>query len=329
MIRNVVVVSDTHFGCRLALCPLDGCALDDGGEYMPSDLQRKLWAIWLEFWAWVDTELDGEPFVLVHNGDSSDGVHHNSTTQISHNLEDQGTLAVEALAPYVAKAQTYYHIRGTEAHVGKSGVEEERVAKRLGAKQNTQGQHARYDLWLDLGGHKIHFLHHVGTVSSNAYEASAVGKELSETINEAGRWGHEIPSCVVRSHRHRHIEVKVPTHKGECIAFVTAAWQLKTPFAYKVAGARVSTPQIGGSIIRLHRSGVLYTRHFVKPVERSACESVNHDRRANGGDATAGEATAGRTDKRGDRSASEVVAANGNRKATKTAHGSRANRVRR
>lgn len=328
MIRNVVVISDTHFGCRLALCPPSGCCLDDGGEYMPSDLQRRLWAIWLEFWAWVDVELDGEPFVLVHNGDSIDGVHHNSTTQISHNLEDQGTLAVETLAPYVAKAHTYYHIRGTEAHVGKSGVEEERVAKRLGAKPNAQGQHARYDLWLDLGGHMIHFLHHVGTVSSNAYEASAVGKELSETINEAGRWGHEIPSCVVRAHRHRHYEVKGPTHKGECIAFVTAAWQLKTPFAYKVAGARVSTPQIGGSIIRLHKSGVLYTRHFVKPVERSACESVNHDRRIDGGNATAGTPATGRADKLGDRADARVATGKGGKGSTPSAHPRRQDRRR-
>lgn len=283
-IRNIVVISDTHFGCRLALCPPDGASLDDGGRYMPSGLQSKLWQMWLQFWdEWLPSEIGKEPFVLVHNGDVIDGVHHSSTTQISNNLEDQGTLAVEALQEYVERAAAYYHIRGTEAHVGKSGVEEERVAKRLKAKPNKHGQFARYDLWYRMGEHYIHFLHHVGTVSSNAYEATAVGKELAETINEAGRWGHDIPSCVVRSHRHRHIEVKVPTHRGETTAFVTAAWQLKTPFAYKVAGARVSTPQIGGSLIRLHKSGVLYTRHFTNPIERSECETDNINERVGSG----------------------------------------------
>lgn len=284
MIRNIVVISDTHFGCRLALCPPGGASLDDGGEYMPSVLQQKLWSLWLFFWNnWLPSEIGDEPFILVHNGDAIDGVHHGSTTQISQNLEDQGTLAVEAMQPFVDRAAAYYHVRGTEAHVGKSGVEEERVAKRLGAKPNKQKQHARYDLWYKLGDHYINFLHHVGTVSSNAYEATAVGKELAETISESASWGHEIPSCIVRSHRHRHIEVKKPTHKGETIAFVTAAWQLKTPFAYKVAGARVSTPQIGGSLIRLHKSGVLYTRHFVQPIERSDVETFHFDIRVGRG----------------------------------------------
>ena len=93
-INNLVVVSDTHSGCRLALCPPEGIALDDGGRYIPSEFQQKMWVMWQEFWQeWVPRVTYGEPFDLVHNGDAIDGVHHNSTTQVSHNFEDQLRIA--------------------------------------------------------------------------------------------------------------------------------------------------------------------------------------------------------------------------------------------
>lgn len=266
-VRDIVVISDTHCGCRLGLCPPGGVSLDDGGTYHTSKLQDKLWAIYKEFCdSWLPSVLQNRPFDLVHNGDVIDGVHHDSTTQISHNLYDQNNIAVLSLKDLVQRARKYYHIRGTEAHVGKSGVEEERVARDLGAVPNSEGQFARYDLWLKRHDKIFHFLHHVGTVSSNAYEASAVGKELNEEINEAGRWGRPIPDCIVRSHRHRYIEVALPTYKGKTYAFVTPAWQLKTPFTFKVAGARLAPPQIGGCLIHINEDGSLTIKDFVKPI---------------------------------------------------------------
>jgi hypothetical protein len=275
-INNLVVISDTHFGCRVALCPPEGVELDDGGQYKPSALQLKLWAFWRHFWdEFVPEATRGEPFAVLHNGDAIDGVHHGSTTQISNNLEDQGNLAVSVLKPVVAACDgRYYHIRGTEAHVGKSAVEEERVAKRLGAIPNELGQHARYDLWKMVGPKLIHALHHVGTTGSAAYEATAVHKELTESFVEAARWGQRPPDCIVRSHRHRHIEITCATGQadgniGRALAVVTPAWQGKTPFAWKIPGARLATPQFGGIVLR-YAHGELFCRSFVQTVARSA-----------------------------------------------------------
>lgn len=277
-IKNLVVISDTHCGCRLALCHPDGAELDDGGSYMPSKVQLKLWAYWEEFWGeFVPTVTKGDPFSVVMNGDAIDGVHHNSTTQISNNLEDQGELAYKILKPvYEAAEGRYYHIRGTEAHVGKSGVEEERLAKRLGAIPNSEGQYARYDLWKTVGPKLCHFLHHVGTTGSAAYEATAVHKELTESFVEAGRWSQRPPDLIGRAHRHRCIEIQIPTGgpNGEvshAIAVVTPAWQGKTPFAWKIPGARISTPQFGGVVIRYHEDE-LFVRKYVKTVARSPVE---------------------------------------------------------
>lgn len=253
--RNLVIVSDSHCGCRLGLCPPEPQRVDAGGFYTPSECQIKMWALWREFWdVWVRDVTRGESYDLVHNGDAIDGVHHNSTTQISHNIEDQIRIAEAVLKPEVdrclASGGTYYHIRGTEAHVGQSGEYEERLARNLGARPNDQGQYARFDLWKRVGGALVHLMHHIGVTSSAAHEASAVNAELTAEYVEAARWGREVPDFVVRSHRHRSIAVEMNSAKGYAAAIVTPAWQLKTPYVWKVPGARISEPQLGGVLIR-------------------------------------------------------------------------------
>lgn len=274
-VTNVVVVSDLHCGCRLSLCPPHGAAVDDGGTHMPSTLQRAIWAHWESFWnEFVPSVVKGEPYAVVTNGDVVEGVHHGSTTQISHNLGDQARLAYDVLAPVVDKAKGgFYMVRGTEAHVSASAREEETLAERLGAIPNAEGQHARWDLWARIGPHLVHFLHHISSTGSQSYEATAVHKELIEEFVEAARWRREPPAAIVRSHRHRHIETTVSTGTdsgriGRAFAVVTPAWQGKTPFAWKIPGARLSTPQFGGIVLRYH-DGVLFSRECVWTVGRS------------------------------------------------------------
>jgi len=258
--------------------------LDDGGEYVASKAQRTMWAWWQEFWRdWVPMVTRGEPYCVVMNGDAVNGKPHGAETNISDNLGDQGEIAYRILKPvYDACGGRYYHIRGTEAHVGKSGQEEERLAKRLGAIPNAEGQYARYDLWLEIGDRLIHFLHHVGTTSSSAYEATAIAKELVEEFVEAARWKDQPPDIIVRSHRHRAFKVEMPTANGYGISLVTPAWQLKTPFTYKIAGARLSPPQIGGAAIRLGDND-LYTRYKVWTIGRSKREQGTRPERMDTG----------------------------------------------
>jgi hypothetical protein len=267
-IRNLVVISDIHAGCKAALCPAGKIQLDDGGYYMQSDMQATLWAWWNEFWEWVDYELKGAPFTVVCNGDALDGVHHNSVHQISHNLADQANIAYQILAPVVDKCNgNYLHVRGTEAHTGPSGQEEERLAQRLGAIPGAQGEHAWWEIWYRLDWALIHFAHHIGTSSSMAYETSAVQKELEQILVESVTWDEDPPDVVVRSHRHRCVETRRPWKRGTQTACVTPAWQLKTPFAWKIAGGRRTQPQIGGILIRVGDESI-YTKPKVWSLSR-------------------------------------------------------------
>lgn len=273
-LNNMVVVSDLHVGCGLALCHPDGLETDEGGVYMPSVLQLKLWSIWEYFWKkFVPGVTLGEPYCVVFNGDAIDGVHHGSVTQITQNLEFQVRHAEKVLAPVAALAAGgYYHIRGTEVHGGKSAQQEEALARALGAIPNEQKQHARNEIWKRIGGKRgglVNVAHHIGCSGSTAYESSALMREVSEAFVEAGRWGDDPPRVVVRSHRHRALQLRIPSEDGETIGAITGAWQLKTPHVFRIAGGRTAQPQIGGLVIRYHKDE-LYVRSYVQRIERPA-----------------------------------------------------------
>lgn len=279
MIKNAIVFSDTHCGCKFGLCP-PSFKLDEGGTYKSSIYQREVYRRWLEFWnVWVPDVTKGEDYIVVVNGDVIDGVHHNSTTQITNNIKDQRNLAVEVLTPIVnaKKCKKLYMIRGTEVHVGQSADDEESVAEALGAVPNSDGQFARWEMRLIFGKKEqiIHFAHHVGTTSSAAYESTAVYKEMVEAYNENGRWENgQPPSILVRSHRHRQMEIRVANKFGYGIALCTPGFQLKTPFTYRISMGRSGSPQVGGYLIRDGADDGLYTRFKIWQVKQNKPERI-------------------------------------------------------
>ena len=273
-INNLIVISDTHCGCRLGLCPPE-VQLDDAAIYGHTPLQADIWKRWEEFWGeWVPMVTRGEPYIVVMNGDALDGVHHRAITQVSQNLTDQSRIAKAILRPVVEACEgRYYHIRGTEAHVGASGQDEERLAEELGAIQDREGRYARWELWLEIGVGLVHVTHHIGTAGSLAYETTAVHKELEQSFVEAARWGERHPDVIVRSHRHRNVETRIQTAHGFATACTTAGWQGKTPFVYKIPGGRQSQPQIGGTLVRSGDEDV-YTRHRLWNLKRPGTERL-------------------------------------------------------
>lgn len=272
-INNLVVVSDLHVGDQLGLSSPAGCRLDNDGRYTPSKLQKIVWGYWKEFWdKWVPNVTKGEPYAIVINGDACEGQHHQSSTPITSNIPMQLEMAEGIISPLYDRCEgRLYMVRGTPAHVGESARDENALAKSVGAIADKYGQYARNDLWIRVGPGLVHLLHHIGTTSSSAHEASAINAELSAEYVEAARWSEKAPDVVVRSHRHRNFEIRLPNNRSYGIAFVTAGWQLRTPFAFKIAGARIAPPQFGGSLIRWDGEE-LYTRHKVWSVQRDTPE---------------------------------------------------------
>ena len=262
--NNIVVISDTHFGCQFGLCP-SKFRLDGGGYYQSSDLQKKVYKMWSLFHSrYVPIFTKGEPYILVHVGDCVDGVHHRSTSQITHNLKDQVNLAYEVLAPIREKAQRYFHIRGTAAHIGPSGELEEEVAKLLDAEPDEIGNYARWDLWINMNKNLIHFSHHIAHTTSSSYESTGVYKEAHEATIAAGKTGRRPPNMIIRGHRHRFFK----TDDGGILVVVCPGWQLKTPYTYRLPNARASSPQFGGLVIRSGHEDPIYIRRKIWDIER-------------------------------------------------------------
>lgn len=236
-------------------------------------MQRASWAAWLEFNAWVDEVTEGEPFDISHGGDAVDGLHHHATTEMSDNVDDQEQGAVAVLKPLFDRAWRRFFVRGTEAHVGAAAQSDNRIARALGCEPNADGHYARYDLWYRLGeenGPLVHQLHHVGTVGSQAYESTALMREYAEACIEASKMGLSAPDCIVRHHRHRYLELKVPTVRGQALVMAVHGWQMKSSaFVWRAAGVRQSVPQVGGVLLRWNKDAGLYTRSFTRFMSRS------------------------------------------------------------
>lgn len=273
-VRTVVLISDLHCGSALGLCPSRGVALDGGGWYQPTRVQRKIWTHWEEFWGqWVPRETEGEPYVLIVNGDAIDGEPHRSKALISSNVATQADIAYECLAPCVDRAVATYMTRGTEAHVGKSAEQEELLGRRLGVEVDANGFSTRDELWMDLAGHLGHITHHVATTTSWMYESTAPWREVVLCLESAVRSGQRAPEWIARAHRHREFSGRIYTADGRVVVVVTPGWQAKTPYVYRTA-ARNESPHFGGSIVRVSSKGELYAESFVRFLRREQADIV-------------------------------------------------------
>lgn len=262
----LVVVSDLHVGCNLALMPREGWERDEGSLVMPSKLQRVLCDWWDEAWAWVEDETGGKYDVIV-NGDLIEGVHHRATTPWTANIGVQRACCEAILQPIREKARRLYVIRGTEAHVSPSAEEDEAIAKSIKAdRPNGKGNFSQWEMFYRFGDHLAHLTHHIGTSSSPFSETSALLREQVVGYVEAGRWGDEPAAVYVRSHRHICSGIWHPSRHGITSTVTTAAWQLKTPYVHRI-GARMSQPQIGLLIVRAGDNGP-YVKPWVKHIER-------------------------------------------------------------
>lgn len=269
MINNLIVISDTHCGDQLAICP-PKIRLAHGGIYRYSKFQKTVWDCWNSFWKeWVPMVTRRNKFALLFNGDMVEGIHHGASHPITNNKADQANIAYEVLAPVIDMAGgRFYYVSGSRAHAGEAGEDEEKLAERLGAVPDETGRRSRYELFINVGKTLVHASHHIGITGSMAYETTALTKEYNEFCAESARWKRPIPDVIVRSHRHRHSQVSVPTANGYGIIFVTSSWQLKTPYLFRTPGGRVTTPTVGGSLIR---SGdeEHFTRHRTWQTDRS------------------------------------------------------------
>jgi hypothetical protein len=239
----------------MGLC-LPGARLIDGGTYGLNKFQQTLLKYWRHFWSvYVPGECEGaESVTVVINGDAIDGIHHGTVNIFSNDIGVQEAAAVAAIQSIYKLCPLpithLYMVIGTEVHTGPAGQSEKRVADTVHAEPDEAGDIVPYQRWIYVDKVLFQFAHHIGTTSSAAYESSAPMREMVAGLVEASQWGRPLPDVFVRSHRHRFIEVPLPTKEGRRIrAVITPSWQLRTPFVERID--RMRMPHIGGVVFKV------------------------------------------------------------------------------
>jgi len=236
---KIVVISDTHINSTVGLWPPD-FVRDDSATVPQNKFQRWLWANWLDFQELVKSI--GE-YVVVHNGDSIQGIHPSRDEQIVvPGRTDMIKAAEQVLSPLFSGAKERYMVRGTEWHDGSAGSDAEMLAKLLNVNNSSIGQFSQWEIEMLLNSKRFAFAHH--TNATTVYHSTPPAREWREAKEAYADWNVPIPDVIVRSHVHRW--GVFPDDMGR-LYFITPAWQLKNAYMYKRRPR--SLPSIGGLIL--------------------------------------------------------------------------------
>jgi len=247
----IAVVNDLHCGSTVALCPPE-IELDDGGVFSASRPQRWLWQCWLDYWAEVRrARRPDDRLMIIYNGDLVDGDHHGTSQIVSRNPEAQAAVLREAMAiPLALDADKIFVVRGTEAHVGKSGAAEEGLARRWRSDglpvvgDPDTGTASWWHLRLDVDGLLIDVTHHGRTGMREHTRANAANLYAHDILLSYAKRRERFPDLCLRAHHHRFNDsgalcpVRVITN---------GAWQLHTGWSHGKFADTIA--DIGGLIV--------------------------------------------------------------------------------
>ena len=257
MAHVVAVCGDLHCGSTVGLCPPEGLELDDGGIYNPSEAQEWLWQCWESAWKKAKSVIGRDKFTLVVNGDMIDGDHHR-TAQIASPLTGiHARCAIESMrVPLDLKPSAIHVVRGTPAHVGRSGDVEEGIARAFKnqlypvVKDPDTGSFSSYRRRIDVEGVRFDIAHH-GRMGQRAHtrgsysrlygfdiwaeQALDLFKALRNTDNLEEIWGRKRPADIaVRSHNHK-FQDSGYDHRGITRVLSIPAFQLATEYVHRIA----------------------------------------------------------------------------------------------
>lgn len=249
----IAATSDQHAGSAVSVCPPE-INLDDGGTYKASKPQRWLWQGWNDYWAErVARVRDREKAKLyqVFNGDMVEGNHHGTTQILSGNSAVQSLVVSELMkVPLSLGPDKMWFIRGTEAHVGKSGNSEEKIAdglrrdKRPIVRDTITQTSSHWHAKMEVQDVRLDFAHH-GRMGQRPWtRINVVANLAAEIFYEHCAREEPHPHIAVRSHLHRYADT-AGAHPVRLIQ--TPAWQLHTAYTHKIVTE--SMADIGGIII--------------------------------------------------------------------------------
>jgi hypothetical protein len=251
--KILIDLSDIHCGSTLGLMPPRfetnaGNWVTHGNNLH----QIWLWEKWQEFWREADAIINGEPFVLLLNGDMTEGVHHGTTEIVAAKKREHWQIAHAVLEPITKRAAATLFVAGTECHTNDMEDDLAKVLKGHELKAK--------DKWLfEINGCLCDAAHHTGVTSRAYLEATAFSVTMGNAVLNQVRSEHRSAKVFLRGHRH----CGGVFTDGAHMAVVTPGWQFLTRHGWKVVPD--SVPRPGGVILdwRNVRHGKLPVSHQI------------------------------------------------------------------
>lgn len=256
-ISKVLVVGDLHCGSRWGLTP------EGYWNTLTMGMTKWLWGRWCEF---VDSAHDID--LLVLNGDLIDGHQHRSdgVTNLVQSLEEQTDIAIEALAPLIAKARKTIRIVGTPYHESFDGPLGKLDAT-FGIKKPPEERRICHDIQIAPG--VILNVKHQPEGEGTLYRGTAMDREIIWATLMAADGGIPNATHIMRSHLHTQGYIE---GFGKQFALVPC-WCLQSPYAQNKKWYRWR-PTIGASY--LARGEVGYRiEHVTYPLPKMEVESYD------------------------------------------------------
>ena len=235
MSRKIVVFfADTHGGHKLSLLSPHVVLWEEDEEgnqipYTPRSTatQEFLWECYEEDWDRVERLADGDPVVIIHDGDLTWGTKYPSQL-VSTREADQVAIAVANMerAVWIPNVQKVRLVFGTEAHTSPEGTMTVLVARQLGAMYPRVDVACLHHGLFSAGNVTIDCAHHGPSPGIRSWTAGNVLRHYVRSLMlDALADGEYPPRVLVRAHYHTFTRetVRVTTKRG---TFVTEAFIL-------------------------------------------------------------------------------------------------------
>lgn len=238
----LVSLSDMHSGSERALFPPwivkkeKTAANDHDPSGMAGSAQQiKIFNHFKHCASEVKERIGNKRLVIVHDGDATEGIHHNTIQIMSVNPNDHVNIHIE-LMDYFLKTSGFskkrgdelHYVTGTESHTG-----------------NMERAIADYYDYIDAGFHdelrmKINnrmvcYTHHGGSAGDGQNEGDAYRNWLKRIYFNNLKDGKPQPDIIYTGHVHKPIYTSYVQDYHTIHGIILPSWQMKTRFAYRVA----------------------------------------------------------------------------------------------
>lgn len=249
----LICASDLHRGSILAPFP-ESLLLEHGMPVQQNPVQVWIDHKWRAFWQWAGELSKDRRRILVFAGDLCEGRHHRQSELITNNLALQRRAALATIRDIKRDEDMAFLVRGTFAHAGAAGEDEETIAEMLDCPREAGTEHySRFLLLLDINGTKVNVSHTIGTTRSPVSEATALTSQLVKVARDTGRWGTPLPDILVFGHRHQFCAVHLPAQRQGQYCCTLPGWVGKTEHGFSFDP--LSPPQIGGVVFLIDIDG--------------------------------------------------------------------------